>query len=65
MSHNIYTPFLEATRNVFHLMLDLSDIDVRRKILGMMILLTFPSVLWATLRARLFTSFQVTRLLAW
>jgi len=27
MSHNIYTPFLEATRNVFHLMLDLSDID--------------------------------------
>lgn len=27
MDNNIYTPFLEATRNVFHLMLDLSDID--------------------------------------
>lgn len=27
MSVNVYAPFLEATRNVFHLMLDLSDIS--------------------------------------
>ncbi len=29
MNTDLYTPFLEATRNVFQLMLDLSDIEAR------------------------------------